>query len=297
MASAALPGCQLAALPLRSPGGKRVVAIGDVHGDLGALKDLLMATKAVDARGKWIGGELIVVQTGDLLDRGDDEQEIIDWLERLEGEAAKAGGAFYWLLGNHELMNAAGDFRYVTAGGFSDFQGVPALDFAAVVKAPPVMQARAAAFLVGPKAGPYARILSGQNTIRIVGDTVFSHAGVTEPWVSKLDRVNLESRCWLAGQLPASQIPEVLTDDESPVWTRALGGDLVDCDALARTLAQLGAARMVVGHTVQEEGITSTCGGALWRIDGGMSAHYGGRLQALELRGAAAQVVTATRTR
>ena len=80
--------------------------------------------------GAWTGGATWVVQTGDVLDRGDDEQAILDWFERLERDAAAAGGRFVWLLGNHELMNAAGDLRYVTPGGFKDFADVPGLPLA-----------------------------------------------------------------------------------------------------------------------------------------------------------------------
>lgn len=283
---AVVAGCALAADPLKLPGGKRLLAIGDVHGDLAALHAALVVGGAVDAKGKWIGKDLIFVQTGDILDRGDDEQAIMDWMERLEGEARAAGGAVHWLLGNHELMNAAGDFRYVTPGGFVDFQDVPGLDLTRVVKALPEVQARAAAFLVGPNVGPYSRVMAGQNTVLMVGDTVFAHAGVVGEWAARLSQVNLENRCWLSGELPAEALPAALTEEDSPVWTRALGGERVDCEALAYTLGRLGAARMVVGHTVQPTGATSACDGKLWRIDVGLSAHYDGPIQLLEITAA-----------
>jgi hypothetical protein len=40
---------------------------------------------------------------------------------------------------------------------------------------------------------------------------------------------------------------------------------------------------MVVGHTVQNQGITSACDGALWRIDVGLARLYGGPIEVLEL--------------
>ncbi len=296
----AVAGCKLAADPLKLPGGKRLLAIGDVHGDLAALHAALVGGGAVNARGQWIGKDLIVVQTGDILDRGDDEQAIMDWMERLEGEARAAGGAVHWLLGNHELMNAAGDFRYVTPGGFVDFQDAPGLDLTRVVKARPEVQARAAAFLVGRDVGPYARVMAGQSTVLMVGDTVFAHAGVVGEWATRLSQMNLEHRCWLSGELPAEVLPAALTEEDSPVWTRALDGERVDCEALTFTLGRLGAARMVVGHTVQATGATSACDGKLWRIDVGLSAYYGGPIQALEITATAsgkteAKVLTGTR--
>jgi hypothetical protein len=41
---------------------------------------------------------------------------------------------------------------------------------------------------------------------------------------------------------------------------------------------------MVVGHTVQEGGITGYCGGRVWAIDVGLAEHYGGRPEVLEIR-------------
>ena len=48
-------------------------------------------------------------------------------------------------------------------------------------------------------------------------------------------------------------------------------------------LARLGGTRMIVGHTPQRGGITSDCGGKLWRIDVGLAAHYGGVIEVLEI--------------
>ena len=55
---------------------------------------------------------------GDILDRGDHELSILRMFRRLAKQAAKDGGAVYLVNGNHEIMNVAGDFRYVTPGAF-----------------------------------------------------------------------------------------------------------------------------------------------------------------------------------
>lgn len=58
---------------------------------------------------------------GDQLDRGDNELQILYFLERLQREAARAGGRLHVLNGNHETMNAAGRFNYATLPGLVDF--------------------------------------------------------------------------------------------------------------------------------------------------------------------------------
>jgi hypothetical protein len=260
---------------------KRLVAIGDLHGDLGAARGALRAAGAIDERDRWIGGELVVVQTGDVLDRGDDEQAILDLLERLEREAQAAGGAVIALIGNHELMNAAGDFRYVTPGALRDFDDAPGVDGSRYAQAPVAMRGRIAA--LGP-GGAYARRIAGNGVVAIVGDAVFSHAGVLGDWATQVDEVNRSARCWLDGQAGSiEEVPPVLASDTSPVWTRAFGLGDADCAAAKTALAALGAKRMVVGHTVQAGGINEVCDGAVWRIDVGLSKAYGGPIQVLEL--------------
>jgi hypothetical protein len=287
----AAPACTITPLPVRRPAPGRLVAIGDLHGDLGGTRAALRAAGAIDDHDHWIGGELVVVQTGDVLDRGDDEHAILDLVARLETEARAAGGAFVMLLGNHELMNAAGDFRYVTPAGLHAFDDVPGAAAAPPAKVPPELRGRVAA--LGP-GGSYARRLAQHAVIAIVGDTVFSHAGVLGAWVSRVDEVNQAARCWLDGQ--ASEPPQALTFDDSPVWTRAAGMPSVDCAQVRAALDALQVRRMVVGHTVQDHGITSACDGALWRIDVGLAKLYGGPIEVLELvPGAPPKVLTGVR--
>lgn len=269
--------CTLAPVPLRYPEPKRLVAIGDLHGDLAAARSALRAAGAIDEHDQWIGGDLVVVQTGDVLDRGDDEQAIFDLLYSLEAQAKAAGGAMILLIGNHELMNAAGDFRYVTPGGAHAFG-----------------DHRAASLAPG---GDYAKKIAAHDVVAIVGDTVFAHAGVIGPWATHVDEVNQTSRCWLDGQAGgAASPPPALASDDSPVWTRAAGMPTADCPAIAASLKALGVKRMVVGHTVQENGINAICDDTVWRIDVGLAKLYGGPIEVLELTpGAAPKVLHGTR--
>jgi hypothetical protein len=238
----------------------------------------LRAAGAIDDHDHWVGGDLVVVQTGDVLDRGDGERAMLDLSTRLDGEARAAGGAWIALLGNHELMNAAGDFRYATPTGLHAFDGAPGPTAPVPAQLPETSRGRFAA--LGP-GGAYAKQLANHQVVAIVGDTVLSHAGVLPAWAGKLDDVNASARCWLDGQ--RGEPPAALTADDGPVWTRAYGGGDVDCAQLHAALDAVHAQRMVVGHTVQHGGITSACDGALWRIDVGMTQMIGGPIQILEL--------------
>jgi hypothetical protein len=99
----------------------RIVAIGDVHGDYDALVAMLQSTRLVDGKLKWSGGNAVLVQVGDFLDRGPKDRMVMDLFMRLEKEAPRKGGRVVVLLGNHEAMNMVGDLRYVSAAAYAGF--------------------------------------------------------------------------------------------------------------------------------------------------------------------------------
>ena len=103
-------------------GVERVVAIGDIHGDLDHYMATLQAAGLVDKRGRWAGGETHLVQVGDLPDRGPDTREIIEHISKLAKQAKRAGGHVHSLIGNHEVMNVTGDLRYLHAGEIAAFE-------------------------------------------------------------------------------------------------------------------------------------------------------------------------------
>ena len=292
-APAAIPSAVKAPLSaaFRRPAPARLVAVGDLHGDFDATQAVLRLAGALGADGHWAGEKLVLVQTGDQLDRGGGEKEILDLFERLATEAKAAGGQVLALNGNHETMNALGDFRYVTADAEHDFDHLdPDSPFAQSVSGP--HHERAAAFLPG---GSMALRLAERPVVAQVGDTVFVHGGLEPEHVRYgLDRLNAEVQAFLRGQ---GRPPAPMLDDGGPLWTRRYGTGPLDagtCGLLAETLAAVGAKRLVIGHTIQEGGISSACAERVYRIDVGMSAHYGGHLlQALEIRGEQVKVLSA----
>lgn len=281
--AAALPSCSAqpapAATPIHDPihdpihetvhetvhEDGRVVAIGDLHADLPQALAVLKMAGVVDATGHWAGGETILVQTGDTTDRGPDSKEVLELLMQLQPEARAAGGQVIALLGNHEVMNLRGDWRYVSPGDIADFGSA---------------EARQAALQPTAALGAWLR---QRDVVANVGGDIFVHGGVS----ARFARMGIETLNSTARAAIDVAQPAPILGEEGPLWYRAylLADESIACAEVEEALSALGARRMVMGHTTQSSGrIASRCGGRLLGIDTGVSSHYGGRLAAIELR-------------
>ncbi len=255
----------------RAPLPARVAAVGDLHADLDNAIAALTLAGATDAQGRWTGGDLTLVQTGDVTDRGPDSKAVIELLQRLQGEAAAAGGRLVPVMGNHEIMNVLGDWRYVSEGDLAAFGG----------EAP-----RKAAFALD---GPLGRWVLENDAVVQLGDVVFAHGGVSARFAPQ----GAEGLSKAVKRALVGGDKDVL-GDEGPLWYRGylLAEEPLACAELSQALAALGAKRMVVGHTTQKSGkIAARCGGALLGIDTGISDHYGSHLSALQILGGDARAL------
>ncbi|HVU14709.1 MAG TPA: metallophosphoesterase family protein [Phototrophicaceae bacterium] len=89
-----------------------IYVIGDIHGNLIKLLDLLMEARLIDQGRKWSGGAAQLWFMGDFFDRGPHGIGVVDLIMRLQPQASAEGGEVRALLGNHEvLFLAAQRFR------------------------------------------------------------------------------------------------------------------------------------------------------------------------------------------
>jgi hypothetical protein len=310
-------------LPTILPPANRIIAIGDVHGDLQLVIDSLIISKVIIqvktkintvsvklgnkmCNYEWIGGDTIVVQIGDQNDscrpgltgncdylKNDtpDDIKIFNFYNELNELAMKKNGAVYSLLGNHELMNVQGDFKYTSNANINMFKRYndpierKRLSGTAI-------ENRTEAFYNGKE---YANLLAcTRQSVLIIGDFLFIHAGVTEYLLSKenfpgredLPRLNELVKNWLLQKLDnmnENTMNDLLnSSDNSPFWTRIFGTlppklkyNDEDCKRyLGPVLEAYGIKGMIIGHTPQEVGINSTCGNRLFRIDIGASKAF-----------------------
>ncbi|MBB5710520.1 metallophosphoesterase family protein [Sphingomonas xinjiangensis] len=164
------------------PEGQRVYAIGDIHGRLDLLKQLVVTIEQDDAARP--ATQTTILFLGDLVDRGPESAQVVSYLMDLQRRSPV--GRVRLLLGNHEevfLSAATGDekaLRFFTkiggretilSYGISE-ERYDALDYAELLTE---FQARVPA--------EHTDFISSFEDMLVLGDYVFVHAGIrpTEP--------------------------------------------------------------------------------------------------------------------
>jgi len=92
------------------PPAKNIFVMGDVHGHYVQFIMMLGAAGLVDENLAWIGGDSVLIQMGDVIDKGPDSVKTDELADALQIQAAAAGGEFVRLIGNHELELIMGNF-------------------------------------------------------------------------------------------------------------------------------------------------------------------------------------------
>ena len=299
------------------PPVRRIIVIGDIHGDWEMTQKLLKVGNLIDNNGNWIGGDTVVVQVGDQIDRcrytfnsnklhnpSCDKKEatnpdegndwkILQYFTQLHKQARQVNGAVYSLMGNHELMNVRGDFRYVSYEGRQEFNNYVKPDDSIITNG---TEARAWAFKPG---NPISEFLACTRQMAIIiGSNLFVHAGLLPIIAEKYSVKSLNElmSLYLWDKLESSyKYNDVFTsNDISPLWNRVFGNigmqyhsnkstqylDLAEaknkCTTLLNPLKLIYEVdKIYVGHTpLMDHGISSVCDGKVWLTDFGASKAF-----------------------
>ncbi|KAG2324047.1 hypothetical protein Bca52824_006775 [Brassica carinata] len=244
---------------------RRIIAVGDLHGDLSKARDALQIAGVLSSDGKdqWVGEDTVVVQVGDILDRGEDEIAILSLLRLLDEQAKANGGAVFQVNGNHETMNVEGDFRYVDTRAFDEC--IDFLDYLEdyaqdwdkafknwisesrqwkkdressqtywdqwnIVKRQKGVIARSVLFRPG---GRLACELARHGVILRVNNWVFCHGGLLPHHVAYgVERINREVSTWMKSSSDDEDSPEMpfiaTRGFDSVVWSRLYSRETSD---------------------------------------------------------------------
>jgi hypothetical protein len=294
------------------PATPRIVAVGDVHGANERFAQILEKAGLVDAQQRWLGGNAILVQTGDITDRGTGMRAALDLLMALESQASAAGGRVHALLGNHEVMNLVGELRDTTPEIIATFGSDGEMREA-----------------FGPR-GRYGRWIRSHSVVADVDGSIFLHGGINPDFSNaSVNDINRRTRTeitqwdegvkWLEERKLVSASPKFLDaveaartelerlikspqrdepetrqsiavlapvvnvgssslfNPEGPLWFRGFSTwtDAEGAPRIEEILKKLRGKRLVTGHTVQQSRrITERFDGRLFLIDTGM---LGGR--------------------
>jgi len=230
----------------------RIVAVGDLHGDFSAWRDILRSASVVDNNGHWTGGDVVLIQTGDAVDRGPNSLEIIQDLVRLQKEAARAHGQVIAMVGNHEAMNLTGDLRYVSAAdyaGYSDRRSAvrreevynsnkTAIEMAYRQKDPQmsgdaIKKVWFEAFPLGriehqiawSDHGTIGRWVVKNPVVVLLDGTLFVHGGIS-PAYANLTVAEINVRAAAALTARNTDPTAIINDDQGPLWYRGLAQPL-----------------------------------------------------------------------
>ena len=271
-------------MPSVLPACDRLIAIGDLHGDWRVTRKIFINLRLIDFNDKWIAEPLntVVVQVGDILDRGGrpethsdecSELKIMDFLDEIHSKAKLYGGGIYCILGNHEIMNVFGNFDYSSPQGVKCFGG---------------KEKRRELFRPGGEIA--RRFACTRNAILKVGNFMFVHAGVVPKhlkYKKSIEEINEMMRNFLNGDTLDcdEEFKDIFLAFEGILWNREMAIGRPDCNNLKKVLNYFNVGSMIVGHTIQPDGIKKECGVGLWKVDVGMSAAFGedNKLEVLEI--------------
>lgn len=222
---------------------QKIIAISDIEGSYKALRNFLVANQVVDEKLNWIFGNNHLVLNGDMVDRGYFVTQVLWLIYKLDYQAMEAGGHVHFILGNHDIMNMQGDFRYAKtkykyASRILDIRHVQLFDQTTVL----------------------GKWIMSKNIAEKINDYLFVHAGIHPKLVQNRLDVETINRVAKRGyfkpyfHLKNAPIAEELirSSKYSPYWYRGYFRENLSVETIDTILNFYNCKHIVVGHTVQE---------------------------------------------
>jgi hypothetical protein len=272
-----------------------VFVVGDLHGDLEMTKRVLntcgLTRETGENKVEWIGGTKMVIQLGDILDRGPSSKSMIRFCMDVEKQAFLKGGRFIMTLGNHEVMNLAGITRYASPGDDQEWGLVPTHKFTdrEMREKGEQFDTHRGNVIANSVEGMW---LKKQPVVVRVGKDLFAHAdpfpvsgktlddptidSVNADMFEMLHQLTLPSGFNITSQ---KRIMSVFPHLYNMVWSRELSKDTTEmCTRVADSMgikdSSTHITRAFVGHTTQTNGLVkSVCSGNVVIVDTGLSMY------------------------
>lgn len=217
---------------------ERLLVVSDIEGNFHALRKLLISNGVIDDIYQWTFGDGHLVILGDCFDRGEQVLECLWLVYSLEDRAIRKGGYVHFVLGNHEIMNMNGDWRYVHPRYVIKKKG-----------------GRPSTALYDGSSELW-RWLHTKNIVERIGDILFVHGGIAEDLLQQhipVTKINdLARKFYDRTYKPCSDpvFENILDSEHSPFWFRGYYQEQFPETYIDATLDQYGVKTIVTGHTV-----------------------------------------------
>ena len=256
--------------PALTPGA-RIIALSDIHGQYGVMRQLLRANGVIDDQDHWAAGHDHLVVAGDVFDRGPQVTEAFWLLYSLQQQARAAGGAVHFLLGNHEAIELYDDLRYLNPK-YKDIATLLGRSYPDLYGGDSVL----------------GQWLRSRPAMLKLGDSLFLHGGIAPENIDLVTNMAATNAAYDHSLgTPKAQVKadpalnRLYNGKTSPIWYRGYFNGALDDGAVASLVRQLGVARIVVGHTTIGE-VASFHGGKVIAVDSGIKRGKAGQLLFIE---------------
>jgi hypothetical protein len=221
----------------------RILAISDIEGNFEAFRGLLVANQVIDPNYNWTFGDGHLVLVGDFFDRGLNVTECLWLIYDLEQKAEKVGGRVHFILGNHEIMNLSGNYRYVRNKYLENTN---------------LIQENYKNWYTNTELGRWLRT---KNIVEKVGPILFVHGGLCQELLNlqlPIDSLNTLSRPYydqseLARSSTNIAIKSIFDSQTSPFWYRGYIRERANQLEIDQALSQYSVQHIVVGHSIVPE--------------------------------------------
>ncbi|AEH01728.1 metallophosphoesterase [Lacinutrix sp. 5H-3-7-4] len=247
---------------------EKIVVISDIEGKYDAFSSFLFANKIIDKDHNWIFGKGHLVLGGDFVDRGKNVTQVLWLIYKLEHQAKLQNGMVHFILGNHEILNFHGDYRYNRGKYIKAAQEISHID-----------DKKEALKYLYSQESELGKWLATKNVIEKIGDYLFVHAGLSPETLdyelSLSDINNLIRLRFDTIKKPKNKTLNFLYSPKGPFWYRGLVKtrfqyDRIKKEELDAILRYYDVKKIVIGHTPVNE-ISTDFSGKIIRTD----VHHG----------------------
>lgn len=232
---------QLTDEPAEYPQPKQMFVVSDIEGNFHSFCKLLLKRNVINKYLKWTfeDGHLVIV--GDCFDRGEQVTECLWLIYSLEEQARRKGGYVHFILGNHEIMNMNGDWRYVHPK-YAEKTFSQSLHTA-----------------IYDGNNELWRWLRTKNIMEKIGDILFVHGGIA-PLVNtvplSITEINQLARPHYTDAEQEFNDPLlslIFNSQDSPFWYRGYYDGLATEETIDATLSKFKINTIITGHTMVEK--------------------------------------------